>query len=72
MKQLLLNHQLHLLCQMLIHWKRTICGAVDLKFKEAVEAMSGGTITIDLQGSGVLGAEADILDGMLGVQERLI
>ena len=44
----------------------TICGAVDLKFKEAVEAMSGGTITIDLQGSGVLGAEADILDGMLG------
>ncbi len=44
----------------------TICGAVDLKFKEAVEAMSGGTITIDLQGSGVLGAESDILDGMLG------
>lgn len=44
----------------------TICGAMDMKFKEAVEAMSGGSITIDLQGSGVLGVEADILDGMLG------
>lgn len=44
----------------------TICGAVDLKFKEAVEATSGGSIKIDLQGSGVLGVEADILDGMLG------
>ena len=44
----------------------TICGAMDTKFKEAVEAMSGGSITIDLQGSGVLGVEADILDGMLG------
>lgn len=44
----------------------TICGSMDTKFKEAVEAMSGGSITIDLQGSGVLGVEADILDGMLG------
>lgn len=44
----------------------TICGAMDTKFKEAVEAMSGGSITVDLQGSGVLGVEADILDGMLG------
>lgn len=44
----------------------TICGAVDLKFKEAVEAMTGGSVTVDLQGSGVLGTEADILDGMLG------
>jgi len=44
----------------------TICGAMDTKFKEAVEAMSGGSITIDLQGGGVLGVEADILDGMLG------
>lgn len=44
----------------------TICGAMDTKFKEAVEAMSGGSITIDLQGSGVLGAEADVLDGMMG------
>lgn len=44
----------------------TICGAMDLKFKEAVEAISGGSITIDLQASGVLGAEADVLDGMVG------
>ncbi len=44
----------------------TICGAMDTKFKEAVEAISGGSITIDLQGGGVLGVEADILDGMLG------
>ena len=44
----------------------TVCGAMDTKFKEAVEAMSGGSITIDLQGSGVLGVEADVLDGMIG------
>ena len=44
----------------------TICGAADLKFKEAVEAISGGSITIDLQGNGVLGVEEDILDGMIG------
>ncbi len=46
--------------------KDTICGAMDLKFKEAVEAMSGGSITIDLQDSGVLGSEKEVLDGMLG------
>lgn len=44
----------------------TICGAMDKKFKEAVEAISGGSITVDLQGSGVLGSEADVLDGMTG------
>ena len=44
----------------------TICGAMDLKFKEAVEAISGGSITVDLQANGVLGAEADVLDGMVG------
>ncbi len=44
----------------------TTCGAMDMKFKEAVEAISGGSITIDLQGGGVLGVEADVLDGMLG------
>ena len=44
----------------------TICGAMDLKFKEKVEELSGGSITIDLQGGGVLGVEADILDGMTG------
>ncbi len=44
----------------------TICGQMDTKFKEAIEAISGGSITVDLQGSGVLGAEADVLDSMLG------
>jgi tripartite ATP-independent transporter DctP family solute receptor len=44
----------------------TICGKMDKKFIEAVEAISGGSITIDLQGSGVLGAESDVLDSMLG------
>ena len=44
----------------------TVCGAMDLKFKEKVEELSGGSIIIDLQGGGVLGVEADVLDGMLG------
>ena len=46
--------------------ENTVCGAMDLKFKEEVERLSGGQIKIDLQGGGVLGVEADILDGMLG------
>ena len=46
--------------------ENTVCGAMDLKFKEEVERLSGGQIQIDLQGGGVLGVEADILDGMLG------
>ncbi len=44
----------------------TIVGQTDSKFKEAVEAMSGGSITIDLQASGVLGSENDVLDSILG------
>ena len=44
----------------------TTVGMTDVKFKEAVEAMSGGSITIDLQDSGVLGDEATVLDTMLG------
>ena len=46
--------------------ENTVCGAMDLKFKEKVEELSGGKIVIDLQGGGVLGVEADVLDGMLG------
>jgi tripartite ATP-independent transporter DctP family solute receptor len=42
----------------------TTVGKVDTKFKEAVEAMSGGSIKIDLQGSGVLGDESAVLDTM--------
>ncbi len=44
----------------------TIVGQMDSKFKEEVERLSGGSITIDLQASGVLGSENDILDAMLG------
>lgn len=44
----------------------SIVGQMALKFKEEVEAMSGGNITIDVQASGVLGSENDVLDTMLG------
>ncbi|MBQ7564518.1 MAG: TRAP transporter substrate-binding protein [Lachnospiraceae bacterium] len=44
----------------------TIVGRMDSKFKEEVEKLSGGSITIDLQASGVLGSENDVLDAMLG------
>ena len=44
----------------------TIVGQTDSKFKERVEELSGGAIKIDLQASGVLGSENDVLDTMLG------
>ena len=44
----------------------TIVGQTDTAFKEKVEELSGGAITVDLQASGVLGAENDVLDTMLG------
>ncbi len=44
----------------------TIVGMTDQKFKEEVESRSGGSIKIDLQASGVLGSENDVLDTMLG------
>lgn len=44
----------------------TIVGRVGTKFKETVEELSGGSITIDVQASGVLGSENDVLDAMLG------
>lgn len=44
----------------------SIVGRMDVKFKEQVEKLSNGTIKIDLQHSGVLGAENDVLDTMLG------
>ncbi len=43
----------------------TIVGMTATYFKEQVEELSGGSITIDIQASGVLGAEKDVLDGML-------
>ena len=44
----------------------TIVGQTATAFKEKVEELSGGSITIDIQANGVLGAESDVLDTMLG------
>ena len=44
----------------------TIVGQSGTAFKEKVEELSGGKIHIDIQASGVLGSENDVLDGMLG------
>lgn len=44
----------------------TTVGAMASKFKEEVEKLSGGSITIDIQAGGVLGSENDVLDTMLG------
>jgi tripartite ATP-independent transporter DctP family solute receptor len=44
----------------------TIVGQTDTAFKEKVEELSGGEIKVDIQASGVLGAENDVLDTMLG------
>ena len=44
----------------------TIVGRTATYFKEQVEKLSGGSITIDVQASGVLGSENDVLDSMLG------
>ncbi len=42
----------------------TIIGQFDAKFAEEVERLSGGSIKIDMQASGVLGAEGDFLEDM--------
>ncbi len=44
----------------------TIVGQTDLKFKEEVEKLTNGSVIIDVQASGVLGSEPDVLDNMLG------
>ena len=44
----------------------TIVGQTGSAFKENVERLSDGKIKIDLQASGVLGSENDVLDTMLG------
>lgn len=44
----------------------TIVGQMASAYKEKVEELSGGNITIDIQASGVLGSENDVLDTMLG------
>ncbi len=44
----------------------TIVGQTATAFKEKVEELSEGKIKIDIQASGVLGSENDVLDTMLG------
>ena len=44
----------------------TIVGAMAKAFKEKAEELSGGQIIIDIQASGVLGSEDQILDNLLG------
>ena len=44
----------------------TIVGQTATAFKEQVEMLSGGKMVIDIQHSGVLGSENDVLDTMLG------
>ena len=43
----------------------TIVGKIATDFKAKVEELSGGEVIIDVQASGVLGSEAQILDGVL-------
>ena len=43
----------------------TIVGQTATAFKTKVEELSGGEIIVDVQASGVLGSEAQILDGVL-------
>ena len=49
----------------------TIVGQTDSFFKEKVEELSGGSITIDLQASGVLGSENDILDAITSYDDSI-
>ncbi len=44
----------------------SIVGKTGTYFKEQVEKLSGGTVIIDIQASGVLGSENDVLDSILG------
>jgi len=44
----------------------TVVGQVAMHFAERVNELTGGTVTIDIQGGGVLGAEGDYCDDMVG------
>lgn len=44
----------------------SIVGQTATYFAEQVKELSGGTVTIDIQASGVLGSENDVLDNILG------
>ena len=44
----------------------TIVGQSGSHFKEKVEELTGGSVVVDVQASGVLGSENDVLDAILG------
>ena len=44
----------------------TIVGQTGSRFKEKVEELTGGYVVVDVQASGVLGSENDVLDAILG------
>ena len=44
----------------------TVVGQVAMHFAERVNELTDGTVTIDIQGGGVLGAEGDYCDDMIG------
>ena len=49
----------------------TIVGQTASEFKKNVEEMSGGSITIDIRASGVLGSENDVLDAIIGGDDSI-
>lgn len=49
----------------------SIIGNVATAFKEKVEELSGGSITIDIQAGGVLGAENDVLDSIMAGSNQI-
>lgn len=49
----------------------SIVGQTASEFKRLVEEKSGGSITIDIKASGVLGSENDVLDAMLGGDDSI-
>ena len=49
----------------------SIIGNVATAFKEKAEELSGGSITIDIQAGGVLGAENDVLDSVMSGSNQI-
>lgn len=49
----------------------TIVGKTATEFKRLVEELSGGSITIDVRYSGVLGSENDVLDAIIGGDDSI-
>ena len=49
----------------------SIIGNVATAFKDKVEELSGGSITIDIQAGGVLGSENDVLDSIMAGSNQI-